>query len=403
MKIDNKILAHYFLIVFVLNMMAVYLGLRNGVILAVLIVISLSLGMVKGNKKIRIYKSEVLILVFVIYNVISMLLSIGTGFSMSAIISEFSNTILPITFVYFILKLDTKNLRKLENGIIILIFLALVTGIYLNRTLATQSDVKYIEFLSRTYPNFYVSVFLQRPRLTSYFGSVILGTVSLAGIAIAYKRLSEDRSVFSFLVIFILSSVMCFLTLQRSAYLGYIIMNLIIGVTMINKRKISLSNLFYIVVSLLVIVAVTQIVIPDFISNIIERFSDFGGAISERDDSWLVAFEGNYIQLLFGNGFATGGQRAIGISDFTINDGNYFKIIYELGFMGLIIFISMIISIFRRAYKNFNINYIYLSLSIAILIQGIGSNVFTFMINAIVFWISIGMILRPVQQGKDDL
>lgn len=131
---------------------------------------------------------------------------------------------------------------------------------------------------------------------------------------------------------------------------------------------------------------------PKAFQAMLVRFQQVNSVISERSHGWLNAFSNGFWEMIYGAGFATGGQRAIGFSATTVNDGNYFKIIYDLGIIGLLLWIGQVASIVRRSVHL--AQFPYFVAVIGFMIQMIGSNLLTFYSTALLFWYCIGRLVN---------
>ena len=94
--------------------------------------------------------------------------------------------------------------------------------------------------------------------------------------------------------------------------------------------------------------------------------------------------------LLTGDGLGRYSHKAVEYSDKFISDGNYFRMIAEIGILGFLIFTLIIITSLFKGYRNFKEKYIELGIIVIICMQAVGSNVFAFQLIAPIFWYSIG-------------
>ena len=123
------------------------------------------------------------------------------------------------------------------------------------------------------------------------------------------------------------------------------------------------------------------------------------GIFSERNQDWHIVFEqDNIFKLIFGNGLGTGGHRSITYKSIDLYDGNFIKMIYEIGFFGLIIFLIILIYAIncgiKKYFKYHDSNLLlYLSIVLGVIIMAIGSSVFTFQDIMPIFWFSIGVLV----------
>ena len=86
------------------------------------------------------------------------------------------------------------------------------------------------------------------------------------------------------------------------------------------------------------------------------------------------------------------GHKAIGFSKILIADGNYFKMIGEIGIFVIYIFFDILISSFWNGFKDLKNKYLDLGVIFCICLIAIGSNIFTFQSIAPIFWFAIGRV-----------
>lgn len=135
----------------------------------------------------------------------------------------------------------------------------------------------------------------------------------------------------------------------------------------------------------------------DFFANLIQRGSMISEAINERSDNWFDAFKhGN---LIIGGGLGAFGQKVLGYSKIIIADGNYFKMLAEIGAIGILLFLTIIISSLVKGFKDLRNNYLEIGIVIGISIQAIGSNIFTYQIVIPIFWYAVGRLATKNRQN----
>ena len=128
---------------------------------------------------------------------------------------------------------------------------------------------------------------------------------------------------------------------------------------------------------------------PEFLSSLLERFNSLSSAIAERSDSW---FEGlsNTTSIITGDGLGKYGHKVVEFSDLSIPDGNYFRMIAEIGILGFLIFVSIISTAIYKGFLKIRTHYVQLIVIFIICLQSVGSDLFSFQLVAPIFWYSIG-------------
>lgn len=379
---------YYAIICALLKWIAMYRDIRNGVIVAVFVIIFACLMLVNDKFIIRISnRTNVAVIGFLIYNVLLALISFFRGYSLSLIFSEAANTLVPI-FLYFIaIKFSDRQAKKFELFVMFCGIVVLITGIYYNIGL---NDPFYLTFIAENNPNFSMHGFTVYPRLNSFFGSVVCGTLGCLGTCLSFSFLNNDEKI-KFWIFFVPNFLLALLTLQRSAMICVIIVTFILILRGMKKGHFSILVPIGLALILVTAGIIISIKMPNVYYAIFQRFNSVSSAVSERNSDWSNAFGNGLISTIIGYGFGTGGQRAIGLSLSTVNDGNYFKMIYECGIIGFLMFIYIIINTLKKV-KKYNIDIVYVVAVVSCMLQMIGSNILTFQFTASLFWYVVGRI-----------
>lgn len=197
-------------------------------------------------------------------------------------------------------------------------------------------------------------------------------------------------------------------TLSRAGYIGFIIMYLTI---LIFSKKNKISLVYF----LLVMSLVLPFLLPPKVATRIEttftgrvKYEVLGGkltldeASAARIETWKYVGEEFAKSPLFGHGVA-------GI-DFV--DTQYGRILGEFGIFGILIFFWLMWVLFKNAFKIYRDtkdDYIqglslgFLGVLTALLVMGIGSNVFIIVRIMEPFWFLAAMVLVAPQISTEDL
>lgn len=378
-----------------LKWIAMYRSFRNGVIVAFAITGIVCIYLI--SVKLEVYikdKISKYVLLYALYNTLMLGVSLSRGYPFSMLLSEYANCIIPIA-IFFI----SRNLTKEQSGnfeIISLITIGIVfiVGLYYNIRL---DDPYYIKFLEEANPNFSLYGFTVFPRLNAMFGSVICGSLGCIGTCFSYNLLERNKKCL-FWIFLIVSILLSFFSLQRSAMISVTIITIILMIYAVKKKYLSIIGPVVMGAVVCVSIIIIQIKYPSMWHALFLRTNGFGSAISERSASWNNAMANGVISTIFGYGLGTGGQRAIGISQNTVNDGNYYKIIYDCGLVGFILFATLVSS----SLKNYKRSFIYSVGIFSCLLQMIGSNILTFQLTASLFWYIMGQISNCNQTIEDN-
>lgn len=96
----------------------------------------------------------------------------------------------------------------------------------------------------------------------------------------------------------------------------------------------------------------------------------------------------------FGEGIGSACVFARQLGMVSITDGAYVEVLYELGIIGFIIFISLILKSFFKAFKNKNYLFVEVSIVGSFMVAMVGACPFVYFFYMIPFWLSIGRIMN---------
>ena len=115
-----KLFSYYAIICTFLKWIAMYRDIRNGVIVAIFIVIFVCIMIANEKFVIKISNSVSKVAIcFLIYNIILSFVSYARGYSISLIFSEAANTLVPIALYFIAIKLDEKQANRFESVVMI--------------------------------------------------------------------------------------------------------------------------------------------------------------------------------------------------------------------------------------------------------------------------------------------
>lgn len=96
----------------------------------------------------------------------------------------------------------------------------------------------------------------------------------------------------------------------------------------------------------------------------------------------------------FGEGIGSACVFARQLGMVSITDGAYVEVLYELGIIGFIIFISLLLKSFFKAFKNKNYLFVEISILGSFMVAMTGACPFVYFFYMIPFWMSIGRIMN---------
>jgi len=237
---------------------------------------------------------------------------------------------------------------------------------------------------------FSVEYYKLYPRLISFIGSsTSVGTISAVSIPLTFMFYDKYKLNFvcfsGLLSLFLLSA---FLSMQRSAWVASvfaIITSYIILYILYRENKIKTSiKLLIFVVMVVIIIYVMQLEQGNVMSFALERFySIFNSNIIDRWTYGINIFEKHP----FGIGIGRASHKAIQFGFMGVADGNYFRILSELGILGMLLFLLLSMESLINSLK-YN-PYLFVVICIY-LIQAVASNIIDFAYSGSIFWFVIG-------------
>lgn len=388
--IKYKLYEFYNLLILVIILIQLFFipSIRLGVITSFVILVVLY----KSLNKHDFFKNTLvnkLVLLYLLYNSISLIWFIFSGIPVSVFFAEWSNSILPVFFFYISYKEDKSN-YNFYNITLVAIIISFLLGYYL----WTTAPPYYRIFMNTTEGLGTDMLFF-----ASLYGLTATGAFGVVGFLISSRLVVFSRGKKGKIAM-ILCIVATILTFRRSAmlvlFLSVVLMHFIayLRFRFIKKR--------YFILELIFLFTIFSYLIKDygyFFENLIERSSMISEAFDERSDTWNYAFED--WTFILGKGLGSTGHKALGFTANLIPDGNYFKIIAEIGIFGIFIFFAILITTFINGYKNFKNKYLEVGILASICLIGIGSNIFTYQSIAPIFWYSIGRISN--EESNSDL
>jgi hypothetical protein len=377
----NSLYEYYYLIIFCVILLQLFVlpGIRLGVVSSLLIFIVIYKNVNKydllNNKTIN-----KLVLVYLIYNTVSVINYIFLDIPLSVYFAEFSNSILPIFFFYFSKKGETSNARFYYVTLWVLI-ISFLLGYFL----WINDSEEYKIFMETTEgPGTGIDFFQSLYGLTATGAFGVIGFLISANLVIN----SHGKHGKIAMIICILATIFTF---RRGSIVSLFIAFIVLH--FVAYFKFNFVKFRYFFLEIFFLIAVFKYLLGDFnffFENLIERSSMISEAVGERSFTWSVAFQD--WGFIFGRGLGTLGHKAIGFSKVLIADGNYFKMIGEIGIIGSFIFLMILIFSFSRGILYFKNTFLDLGIVFCICLIAVGSNIFTYQSIAPIFWFSIGRL-----------
>lgn len=386
-KIDNKenFISLSFFVFNVLSLLFLFFDfLKPGIFASIYLVVLIILDI--PYIKIMFKGINSLFTIFILINIFSGFYYLLTGLGdASLFFYGFNYNIMPMVMFYIGSISAKKENRCIIRNLIISNFLIVSIGIILY----------YFE------PNFYKEGYVSKLaasgvltgtyyRFPSYLSSMAVGNLTVVSIPLLFmmRENFSKKIFFVFLGFFIIGSI---LTMQRSSFIMLIFV-LIVSVKSLMNKKSNFKKYIKIILSTFV-VSLFLFFIYKNVLNDTQRFifesrvSNLGSAISERSNQWETAID-IVSEYPLGTGVGSVGHKAAsaGVQEI-VSDGNYFRILAEVGIQGLSVFLILnCLVMFRIAKRN---RYLLIAL-IVYLFQAIGTNVFDIYYTSFIYWFILG-------------
>jgi hypothetical protein len=392
-----EIINYYYAIVTLVYFSAIYLPfIRVGLFMSLLMLIGIFI-LYKANKLKLRNNLDLIVLCYILYNLSTIVFYFSRNIPLIVFFKEFSNSILPIILFYFLGKLNhDKSFYKITLYAISVCF---VIGFYYQLTL----PIVYLERMnvmdgSGENPLGYLVNYRSILGLTATGALGAIG--SFLSFNIMYKSGFKTGKI-----LFMICTLAVILSFRRAAMytaaFGFVALNILILFKFIKGKKIKFllfETLFLILLAIYIGLSTENF---EFFIDLSERFASFSDAIGERADSWSDGLKNTY-SLLTGDGLGIYGHKVVEFSDSYIPDGNYFRMIAEIGIIGFLLFLSIIFTAIYNGFLKINTHYIQLLIVIMVCMQSVGSDMFSFQLVAPIFWYSIGACnkFRPQEEKK---
>ena len=380
-SVKSSSIRYYYLIAVITYFSAIYLPfIRVGLFMS--FIIGIGIFILYKNKKFELRKGlDMLVLAYIFYNILSFVFFSFSGLPISVFFKEFSNSILPIISFYFFGRLNyNTSFYKITLYSLVACF---IVGYFFYLTL----PMNYMEFMnnidgSGTNPIGYIDYH-------SILGITATGSLGAIGFLLSFDILYNSnfkKGKIAFLICFIA----LVLSFRRAALYTAIFAVLWINYFVLFKFKGQKFKLLFF--EFLVIFVFLYRLIdsnPEFLSDLLERFTSFSDAINSRSDSWFNGLSSTQ-NFIVGDGLGRYGHKAVEFSNIYIPDGNYFRMIAELGVIGFSLFLLIVLTALYRGFSKIRNHYVELCIIIMVCMQAVGSDMFSFQLVAPIFWFSIG-------------
>lgn len=381
-NVKNLIFEYYYTIITAFYFFTlVRTGLRTGIMTSIVILCYIIWLLPKYEYYIRhIRLIDIFVTGYMVFNLLSVLIVVFRGLPVSIFIKEFSNSLLPVCFYFGGRCLNKRVIDNFYRNFLYAIIFGFFVGICLY----------YIK------PGFYLSYLsfygYSNTRLSSFWGSIAMGSLSVTAVLISGKKLIESK-IKNGKLLFAISLASCVLSMQRAAWITCICVLLVLHYLAFFKWKLLKARYVFIEIILFaVFVYLFRMPLVHFIENWIrEHAGSNTGMFSSRTGQWISAVN-NAENLLFGQGLGTTGHKAIEYGDIIVADGGLVKLFCENGVIGTVLFASIMLLAIGNGLYSLRNYYMEMGIVLAMLLQSIGSNIIAFQVLTPVFWLSVGVL-----------
>lgn len=238
-------------------------------------------------------------------------------------------------------------------------------------------------------------------RFSSFFSSSYaiqyFGIPSLAISLVYSTRKNVAISKWICYIIALVSFISCILSQQRMAMAWAIFLPLFLGVYYGAKRNYNILKA--VIISIVIIFLLMGFILSlerfDVVSEMVRgRFEqmNFVDALESRTGQFQNFSRTTPLSMIFGLGLGScsGIAGAYGLE--AVFDSEFPKMFYELGMIGIVLFLILIIPTIIRGTKFFRHLHMELLIIIFFLVAGIGSDSLTFFLFDVIFWYAMGRI-----------
>ena len=389
----NRLVDNYYIMVFFLYILTFrFKSIAVGFVVALILSILIMLEILQRRINIRrLSKMDSLVILYSLYCLFSGVKYIVNEISIMVFLKAVSNGLLPIIFYFIIQYREQRFWGYFIKGYII----TGIIGIY----------------LLYTTPNWYKDYCLTYgysiTRLSSTIGSTGMGALGVIALILIMHKLHATKCKKGKLE-YGLTMLFCFLSMARSAWIVSIIALVVYHYLIFIKWKIIkirwlIAEIICSITLLIVEWNKLFILVEQWIVEHIEAGIQTGGKsglFSSRIEQWIVGLkQSNFI---FGSGFGAYGHKAIGYNNNIVADGSWVLLICEIGIIGTIIFLYIVINSLRNGKRYLSDLLAPTMVILAIALQAIGSNMFEYQVIMPLFWATVGTIEKYRKEKKNE-
>lgn len=393
MKIKKGLLERIFIdnIFYLFNIAALisafFYDIRTGAVSAVIILIGI-FCYIYYEKGIRI---DTAFSLYVFFNLISAIWYLCNGESIWFFFSGISYNLIPSMLFLVGNSIDRNRFDKIINSIFISNMFIICIGLFFYLT----NKSFYFTVMDTEFAYTYTYAH----KFGSYLTCLVFGSMCVAQIGLLIYRIFQKKNKIITLISIPIIMYALLLNMERGAWLASIILLLAVVFVLLKDKKSMFYAIGAVCIISLILVAGIYFIQNYLNSNVyyylLDRLGNMNNVFSSRSDQMNKALE-TFFAYPMGYGLgAAGNKAALNGGSRIVPDGNYFRILVELGVPGFLSFIYLLMrGIFRGMGKDFKIR-ILVAIIIAFAAHASGSNVFDFFYSSYIFWFILGYLSKP--------
>lgn len=198
---------------------------------------------------------------------------------------------------------------------------------------------------------YYDAVINNSGSFVSYYGAISMGYFSQ--LVFSLVLFNKIKIPFRSLILMI-TMLLTFLTLQRSAYLGIASSSLIYLFTLKKSLFFKVSVIFFIFYLFLLFFSIdlSPFTNIDYRTYILDEFNNFSisNVLIDREGQSIITNTSNFLNIIFGQGFGLYSNNN-SLASLRMPDANFQRIYNEMGIIGFVLFFSPFILLLKKAFK----------------------------------------------------
>jgi len=230
----------------------------------------------------------------------------------------------------------------------------------------------------------------------------------LSSLYLLYMSLNakKKKNAFMLTIISLLAAVMTVGTISRTAILVLIATFGIYMFLSLFRRKWNVKKVFIGAYLSVALVPVGFFLVGDLVSSITERFSRFDDGANTRWEHWRYFLShGDGLGEIFGNGK---GFMQVIVGSFTLQaDNQYVRLLVEVGVVGLIMWMMIMLSLVIFCMKNmkfaYNDSLFLLLITLGFMMLGVTQEAYLVAIQGSLYFILTGLLLGKIMREKGEI